>query len=553
MARPPSEPDYAWSRPGGLVEFPGAEPGNLDIWVYCDKFSYHQHESVSLRTYSAASVYDIEIIKDGVTPLSVFHEKGLPGHQHETPSDAYAVGCNWPEALSIPLDEETWSPGYYVVIIRATDRHRRIREREGFFIVKAKNPLDADFVLIHTTCTVLAYNDWGGANHYRGLPDGYQNDTPTPLSSTQRPIARGMIRIPDNAPREGTGDFMPGVNWTPRYLSLEYSWYWRYSRHYADAGYATYERPFVLWAESAGYRIHHMTQTDLQDTAASPLDGYRCAVIVGHDEYWTWEQRDTIDQFVDRGGSFARFGGNFAKQVRLSSDLKTQYYYGTPDNDPESKANPPRTTTSWEWPEIQRPAAQTVGLCGLTGVYARYGVATPRSSGGFLVYRPDHWALDGTQLFYGDTFGGNPVNIAAFEVDGCQYTFRQGLPYPTFEDGAPSTLEIIAMCPAVLGEEDRWNGSEPIGGPTRDKIELMQALFKPQKGGSTNMPNYLKGLKYGSGMIASFTRQKGEVFCAGTAEWVVGLKKRDPCTEIITKNVLNKFIGKTGRRSGCRL
>ncbi|MFF1651592.1 N,N-dimethylformamidase beta subunit family domain-containing protein [Streptomyces sp. NPDC058240] len=29
------------------------------------------------------------------------------------------------------------------------------------------------------------------------------------------------------------------------------------------------------------------------------LDGYACAVIVGHDEYWTWEMRDAVDRFTD--------------------------------------------------------------------------------------------------------------------------------------------------------------------------------------------------------------------------------------------------------------
>lgn len=539
--RSPLEPDYAWSRPGGLIEFPGSEPG-LEAWVYCDKFSYNIGETVSIKTHTTATIYDIEIIKDGSNPHSVYLKKGIIGKSYPTPFNAYAIGCNWPEALSIQLDS-SWKPGFYIIIIRIL-AYNRIYEREGFFIVKSKAP--ADFVLIHTTSTVLAYNDWGGANHYRGCPDGYQNDIPTPLSSTQRPIARGMLRIPENAPREGTGDIMPGPDWTPRYLSLEYSWYFRYSRHYADAGWATYERPFVIWAENQGYKIHHVTQTDLQMDPTC-LNNYKCAVSIGHDEYWTWEQRDTLDSYVDRGGKFARFAGNFCKQVRLSKDFKTQYYYGSPGEDPESSKNPSRTTTAWDWPAIGRPAAQSVGLTGFTGVYTRYGVATPRSSGGFTVYRPEHWALKGTNLFYGDVFGGHPINIAAFEVDGCDYTFQKGLPYPTGKDGTPKNLSIIAMCPAVLGEKDIWQGKEPIGGPERDKKDLIEAFFpeEPIPGHKhVTKPEYMKDIKYGAGMIASFTRGKGEVFCAGTAEWVVGLKKKDPFTEMITKNVLDQFCEK---------
>jgi hypothetical protein len=75
--------------------------------------------------------------------------------------------------------------------------------------------------------------------------------------------------------------------------------------------------------------------------------------------------------------------------------------------------------------------------------------------------------LAGTSLRYGDNFGTNPINITAFEVNRVDYCFKKGLPYPTGNDGAPMNLEIIAMCPATLGERDIYGGKEPIGGPLR--------------------------------------------------------------------------------------
>lgn len=254
---------------------------------------------------------------------------------------------------------------------------------------------------------------------------------------------------------------------TPRFPHLEYAWYFRYSRHYTDAGWAAYERPFVVWAEKNGYRVHHLTQSDLH-SKPDCLTGYKVAVCVGHDEYWSWEQRDTLDAFVNRGGKLARFGGNYVWQVRFDDALHTQYCYRVPQADPETERNPTRVTTFWECPLVGRPGAQTVGLTGIMGCYARYGMASPRSSGGFQVYRPDHWALAGTSLRYGDSFGMDPVNIASFEVDGVDYYFKKGLPYPTGHDGAPMNLEIIAMCPATCGERDVSGGREPIGAPLRE-------------------------------------------------------------------------------------
>jgi hypothetical protein len=46
----------------------------------------------------------------------------------------------------------------------------------------------------------------------------------------------------------------------------------------------------------------------------------------------------------------------------------------------------------------------------------------------------------------------------------------------------------------------------------------------------------------GSGMMVSFKRGKGEVFNAGSCEWVRGLKEKEPFTEKITRNVLDRFL-----------
>jgi hypothetical protein len=46
---------------------------------------------------------------------------------------------------------------------------------------------------------------------------------------------------------------------------------------------------------------------------------------------------------------------------------------------------------------------------------------------------------------------------------------------------------------------------------------------------------------YGAGMVATFKRGQGEVFNAGSTEWVSGLIHRDPFTERITHNVLRRF------------
>ena len=290
-----------------------------------------------------------------------------------------------------------------------------------------------------------------------------------------------------------------------------------------------------MWAEENGYTVHHLTQHDLHEEPDA-LSGYKCAAIVGHDEYWTWEMRDRIDAFVASGGGLARFGGNFLWQVRLDTENGTQTCYKDPNLDPMKEVDPTRVTTAWDWPPIARPGAHTMALTGMAGVYGRYGATTPRSSGGFTVYRPDHWSLVDTDLYYGDVFGAAPVCVAGFEFDGVDYTFRKGQPYATGADGASTTLEIVAMTPAVIGSRDSWSGTVAIGAPMRDVQGLTDAMYDGA------VPDHLD-TEYGSGMVAVEKKGNGTVFNAGSCEWVSGLIHHDPFTEKITKNVLDRFIG----------
>lgn len=525
---------YAWSPRGWPSERPSADQDQVEMWCYTDRLSYVPGDVVRIHTSGTAARYSVEIARDGATPQTVFHKNDLPGALHPTPEDAYARGCGWPVALEVPVPDD-WPSGFYIVTVRAVDATRDVEwVREHGFTVRAGRSR-ADVALILATSTMLAYNDWGGANHYRGIGDDPREDIGSPLSSTQRPVARGMIRKPAGAPREANPATLPMFG-TPRYPAYEWARLHGYSRHHADAYWATYERPFALWLEAHGYDFDVVTQHDLHFDPDC-LAGYRCAVIVGHDEYWSWQMRDTIDAFVDNGGGFARLGGNFGWQVRLSDDGTTQYCYRLPSLDPITETQPHLATTFWEARSLGRPAAASVGLNALGGVYNRYGVAAPRSSGGFTVYRPEHWAFADTDLYYGDQLGAAPICLAAFEMDSVEYTFRRGLPYPTFEDGAPDSLEILAMAPAVRGEEDRFNGAHPIGGPIRESQATLDAL-------GDDLPAYIaEGGNRGAGMIVTFAREQGEVFNAGTTEWPHALAQGDPYVEQVTHNVLRRFAG----------
>jgi N,N-dimethylformamidase beta subunit-like, C-terminal len=528
-------PLMAWGASGRSAERPSADPARLEAWCYTDRFSYRPSDRVDVHVHTTAAEYSLTVIRDGSDPEVVWSRRDLPGVACDTPSDAYAVGCGWPVACSLEIDPR-WRSGFYLLVIRV-QRGVEVWEREHFFVVRAGHPdQDTPLVLVLTTSTLLSYNDWGGANGYWGLgPDVRTDDVGSRFQAVLRPIGRGMLRKPVGAPRKGHPGSPPAF-WIPRYEDYEWARYNGYSLHHASTFWATYERPFCIWAERHGYRLDYLTQHDLHHEPGV-LAPYRCAVIVGHDEYWSWQMRDEVDRFVDDGGNVARFGGNFGHQVRLEQGGAIQIARWGPRDPLWGTERQHLSAALWELPGIGRPGAQTMGLNGLGGIYTHYGVACPRSSGGYTVYRPRHWTLEGTDLYYGDLLGGPPAYIASYEVDGVNYTFRKGLPYPTFDDGAPASLEIIGMCPAVAYEEDRFQGSVPLGDPP---------------GSLSGLPDLPEGLRsehdaggrrprYGSGMMASFTRGAGTVFNAGASQWVAGLVHQDWFVERITRNVLDRF------------
>ena len=54
-------------------------------------------------------------------------------------------------------------------------------------------------------------------------------------------------------------------------------------------------------------------------------------------------------------------------------------------------------------------------------------------------------------------------------------------------------------------------------------------------------PETLERSERGCGVIVHWPRGRGEVFTAGTCEWVMGLTRRDVQVERVTRNVLDRF------------
>ena len=115
-------------------------------------------------------------------------------------------------------------------------------------------------------------------------------------------------------------------NSIPRYSNIEFAFSQGFAKYSTAYGWATYERNFVCWAQQQDIDFDVISQYDLHNDP-DVLTPYQCAVIVGHDEYWSRDMRDNLDNLIDNGGNLARFGGNFCWQIRLEEGNSKQGCY----------------------------------------------------------------------------------------------------------------------------------------------------------------------------------------------------------------------------------
>ncbi len=485
------------------------------VWGYSDALSYQPGDTLRLHLSSTAAKARVTICRDGLTPETIFDAE-VAAYFAPTPNDCSETGCDWPEALALPIPQ-TWRSGLYTVTFTIAGH-----QSEHMFVLRAAQP-QAKIALVLATGTWCAYNDWGGSNHYQGL-SGPRGDDFAAHVSLLRPWARGFVRWPEDAPRIPHASPLLSK---PRYPHMDYARAKGISKKYASSGWAAFERPFALWCEAQGIALDYLTQHDLHRDPAA-LDGYPRALIVGHDEYWTWEMRDHLDGWLDRGGQLARFGGNFFWQTRLSPDLLTQTCFKSraEAEDP----NPARLTSYWDHPQVARPAVATMGLTGSAGVYAGWSRCAAHGTGGFLIWRPEHWALRGTGLGYGDVLGA-ASRIFGYEVDGIDFTFHQGLPEPV-APGLQGPLTIVGLSPATtLSHSTGPQDADSFIG-TADAEEVALHVY----GAVT--PETVARASRGNGCMAEYRRGKGAVFNAASCEWVAGLIARERPVEQVTRNIL---------------
>jgi len=453
--------------------FSGAadEPGGLFVEGYAGRVSYAPGDDLTLHVSTSAATFAVEIVRLGAKTESVWSSASVSGREHSVPEDASSHGCRWPAALTRKIPAE-WSSGYYQVTLRAREgggkfiqRGTRTAESTCFFVLRPAEPGKASKILLQlSTHTYNAYNNWGGFSLYafngRGGNQGHR-------VSFERPPA---------------------------------------------SQFGSWERPFVEWAERNGCTFDYAANGDLE-SRPEMLNAYRLVLSVGHDEYWSAPMRDNLEKFIAAGGNVAFFSGNsVCWQVRSEADGQAltcwkQNFHSDPVY--AARTNYATLSSLWSHHLVKRPENQLTGVGFLWGGYHKSHGQLMDGSGAYTVHRPEHWLFAGTGLKRGDAFGGKDT-IVGYECDGCELTWKDGLPTPTHRDGTPDTFEVLGTAPA------QWHP---------DDCEWYEQWENGRKGHA---------------VLGVYTRG-GTVFTCGSTDWSHGLRGGDVAVDRITRNVLEKL------------
>jgi hypothetical protein len=497
---------------------------------YCWPQSAAGGNTVALHLSSpGARPVAVEVARVGAQRTVVFSDGAVPADFHPVPLDAATNGCNWPAALAIDVDRE-WRSGYYEVVLDA-EIDGKPRRSYAFFVVRphAGAPT-APALLALATNTWHAYNDFGGRNLYTGATQ----------VSLQRPMAPGYLHKPPGLGRRVTTTAPPDPQMAAHvgYLALNHLSAWA-----GSAGWPDWELPFLQWAEGNGFDIDVVTNADLEDHPQ--LLGERTYALylsVGHDEYWSAPMRDTVEAFIARGGNAAFLSGNSSFwQVRLEDRTPEGPaatiigYKGLFKRDPVFGTDREHELTSiWSDRLIGRPENHMTGVSFARGGYHRIGKRATQGAGGYTIHRADHWLFDGTGLGYGDVLGADATTVG-YECDGCDFTYRDGLPFPTGVDGTPANFEILGTAPAA--HFTRTTSVRPTPPDEPSEIEFIAGrLF-----GDRSEAN-VERIAHGHAVLGTYTSPGGGVVVtSGSTDWAHGLAGRDPQVEQITRNILDRL------------
>lgn len=316
-------------------------------------------------------------------------------------ADTLLLEANWKRSLRIEIEDD-WVSGVYLVKLRETATGTAAYV---IFIVR-DDESRAPIMVQLSTNTWQAYNVWGDASTY-----GSFGADRVYIEKTRR-----AYRVSYDRPYDPT---LQG------------------SKNYGAGEFLTWEYNFIRWAEANGLPMTYTTNVDVA-LRGDLLQRHRLFISLGHDEYWTREQRDAVDLALDAGVNLAFLSGNEAYwQSRLEragngAPSRVLTVYKDPALDPVARDDPRASTSLFAEAPVSRPQSRLSGLA--------YGSNTTPAYQPWRPANADHWIFEGTGIEEGDAFDG----IVGYEYD-----------HMAVPEERPVGLEVVGSSPVngFLGDD----------------------------------------------------------------------------------------------------
>ncbi|MGE5608605.1 MAG: DUF4082 domain-containing protein [Bacillota bacterium] len=302
--------------------------GDPTLQGFATDISVNQGQAVTFKIDDQDRAwYHIDIYRMGyygglgarkVTTIGALRTDPQPAPRSDSATGLVDCG-NWSPSASWQVPSDATSGIYFAKLVREdTGGASHI-----YFVVR--NDTDHSALLYKTSDTTWqAYNDWGNGRD---------------IESPSNPTFKGSYNRPFNTRSHNDG-----------YGS------WNFIFHA--------EYPMVRWLESNGYDVSYFTSVDA-DRYGLLIKDHEVFLSVGHDEYWSGQERASVEAARDAGVSLAFFSGNeIYRKIRWETSIDgsgTPYrtmvcYKETNYNAPVDPADPPIWTGTWRDPRFSPPA-----------------------------------------------------------------------------------------------------------------------------------------------------------------------------------------------------
>jgi hypothetical protein len=374
-----------------------------EIEGYASATSINRGQTIQFFVSTFDPGFTLEIFRvgwyQGIGARKVKAAVSLPGMRQPIPSPDPVTGlveCDWQPSYSLTVpydaaDPTDWASGVYLAKLTAG-----VSGKQSYIIFVVRDDARASRFLFQSSVTTFqAYNNWGGKSLYNNGIGG-----PAVKVSFNRPYGPGLQ--PSAEFGAGAGEFL--TTYQPAYETYAAGW----------------ECNMVRFLEKNGFDVTYCTDIDRHQNPQL-LTTHKAFLVVGHDEYWSWEMRSNLIDARDAGVNLAFFAANVCFwQIRFEPSLltgqadRTQVCYKSTDDPVKGQL------ATIRWRDLGMPENEFIGV-----MYRADGV-----KGDIQVQNTGNWVYAGTGLQDGDVLKG----LLGYEAD-------------TIATGYPSNLIVLAESP----------------------------------------------------------------------------------------------------------